>query len=163
MSVERRVLNPKQRTERVSSTEASIVLRNRILRFVEITGDRSAIELFEFDSSQEGFLYDSGLTGVRTMDKEELKEIAKKIMAEFGWNELVSRAKRRTEVDPKTYKIIPDSYTEYRKYSTKDKDLVFKRIQVIKNGALQSESWSIDGVHSQAIVAKIPLVPKPSR
>lgn len=163
MVVEKRTLSSKQSAERIFSSEASVVLRDRIVRFVETTGDRSGIELFELDSSQEGFLYDSGLTGVRTMDKAELKEVAKKIMAEFGWNESVSSVKRRTEVDPMTYKIIPNSYTEYRKYPTKDKDLVFKKVQVIKNGALQSESWSIDGVHSQAFIPKTPLFLKPSR
>lgn len=152
----------KEASEAVDREEAGQIIRKNIYKFLQRKSDRLGIELIEFDKSEDGFLFDpGGRVQVRSMEREALRAIMAEIMVEFEAKE-EGKPRRRTEVNTQTNKIIPDSYREYRRYTTPNKDLAFKVVQEFKEGNLEKGWVAIDGIHRGSIVQSS-LPPKQSR
>ncbi|HZQ29789.1 MAG TPA: hypothetical protein VFA93_01760 [Patescibacteria group bacterium] len=152
----------KAKADRANYETGSIILRGNIEHFLEKSGDRSGMTLLEFDQSEDGLLHNVNGQSV-LITKKDLETLITELRKRYELEDKRSKAVRRTEVDPVTYKPIVDSYTEYRNYPTDNRDLVFKRIQVWKDGVVLSTEWSINGVHSGPITKSVLLPPKRQR
>jgi hypothetical protein len=150
----------KHDAETVDTSTAYVTLRKNIYSFLQRKGDRLGIDLLEFNEAGDVFIFD----GPRKLRVSSIsgRELKTAIMQDFGAKEDGKKPRRRTDVDPRTYREIPTSYTEYRRFKTPTEGLVFKTVEEFKDGVFKKGLLTIDEIHEGPII-KSSLPPKQSR
>ncbi len=129
----------------VEAPEAYEILQKRMNSFLQGKGDRRIV-LMEFDKSEYGILFaPEGKIQALTMEKEELRKVMGSLIEESEAKE-VGKPKRHTQVDSKTNRPVPGSYSECRRYLKPNSDLIFKVTEKKENGIVVSGWVELEAV-----------------